>query len=114
MHILLADVVANTGAHTGPMDVLEQAVVALVGCIEILADAVDVLQERVEAPGRPELALSSEVSAESVDVRLELADLTRQVEGLSKTVKKLSSKSLSSKNPNGKNVSSKNVGKRKK
>jgi hypothetical protein len=116
--------VAKTESHTGPVDVLEQAVVALVGCIEILADSVDVLQERLEMPARPQLAIAPEASSESADVRVELADLTRQVEDLTKTVKKLSSKSLESghlerkklgsksigsKNPNGKNP-----GKRKK
>jgi hypothetical protein len=86
MHILLGDVVAKTGTHTGPMDVLEQAVVALVGCIEILADAVDVLQERIEAPPQPQLAV---VPDPAVDVQAELADLTRQIGDLTKTVKKL-------------------------
>jgi hypothetical protein len=91
MHILLGDVVAKTGDHTGPMDVLEQAVVAIVGCIEILADAVDVLHERIEAPMRPQLAAIPDTADDAVDLQSELADLKRQVGDLSKTVKKLSS-----------------------
>ena len=89
MHILLGDVVAKTGDHTGPMDVLEQAVVAIVGCIEILAEAVDVLQVRIEASSRPQLAPVPDAADDSVDLQAELADLKRQVGDLAKTVKKL-------------------------
>jgi hypothetical protein len=92
MHILLGDVVAKTGAHTGPMDVLEQAVVALVGCIEILADAVDVLQEHLEGSQRPQLVVAPEPEPAPVDVPTQLAILTEQVGQLTKTVKKLSKK----------------------
>lgn len=92
MHILLGDVVAKTGAHTGPMDVLEQAVVALVGCIEILADAVDVLQEHLEASQRPQLVVAPEPEPDPVDIPAQLAVLTKQVGQLTKTVKKLSKK----------------------
>ena len=92
MHVLLVDVVAKTGAHTGPMDVLEQAVVALVDCIEILADAVDVLNDRLEAPVRPQLVVAPDPAPtrETGDVRAQLSDLTKQVRDLSKIVKKLS------------------------
>jgi hypothetical protein len=100
MHILLGDVVAKTGAHTGPMDVLEQAVVALVGCIEILADAVDVLQEHLDDAQRPQLMVAPEPTPEpgpdrelnAADVPAQLAVLTKQVRQLTKTVKKLSKK----------------------
>jgi hypothetical protein len=121
MHILLGDVVAKTGSHTGPMDVLEQAVVALVGCIEVIADAVDVLQERIEVPARTELALVPDAPSEPVDVRAELANLTRQVDQLTKTVAKLSGKGLRGKNKSlsaeslgTKSLSSKSSGKKKK
>ena len=92
MHVLLVDVVAKTGAHTGPMDVLEQAVVALVDCIEILADAVDVLNDRLEAPVRPQLVVAPDPAPtrETGDVRAQLSDLTKQVRDLTKIVKKLS------------------------
>jgi hypothetical protein len=89
MHILLGDVVAKTGDQTGPMDVLEQAVVALVGCIEILADAVDVLQARIEASAPPQLAVAPDPAPDPVDFQTELANLTRQIGDLTKTVKKL-------------------------
>jgi len=97
---LLGDVVAKTGDHTGPMDVLEQAVVALVGCIEILADAVDVLQDHLDASERPQLVVAPQPGPgpepdpvlESVDVPAQLAILTKQVGQLTKTVKKLSKK----------------------
>jgi hypothetical protein len=97
MHILLGDVVAKTGAHNGPMDVLEQAVVALVGCIEILADAVDVLQEGSDGAERPQLALAPRLESDGSDLRVELADLSRQVGDLTKTVRKLSSTAVSDK-----------------
>jgi len=92
MHVLLVDVVAKTGAHTGPMDVLEQAVVALVDCIEILADAVDVLNDRLEAPVRPQLVVAPDPAPtrETGDVRAQLSDLTKQVRDLPKIEKKLS------------------------
>jgi hypothetical protein len=106
--MLLGDVVAKTGAHTGPMDVLEQAVVALVGCIEILADAVDVLQEHLDAAQRPQLMVAPEPAPEpepesasgsgpdrelnAADVPAQLAVLTKQVRQLTKTVNKLSKK----------------------
>ena len=92
MHVLLVDVVAKTGAHTGPMDVLEQAVVALVDCIEILADAVDVLNDRLETPARPQLVVAPDPAPtrETGDVRAQLSDLTKQVRDLTKIVKKLS------------------------
>jgi hypothetical protein len=89
MHVLLVDVVAKTGAHTGPMDVLEQAVVALVDCIEVLADAVDVLNDRLEMPTRPQLVVAPQTAPS--DVPAQLSDLTKQVRDLTKTVKKLSS-----------------------
>ena len=94
MHVLLVDVVAKTGAHTGPMDVLEQAVVALVDCIEILADAVDVLNDRLEMPARPQLMVAPEPAPtpDAVDIPAQLSDLTKQVQDLTKTVKKLSKK----------------------
>jgi hypothetical protein len=92
MHMLLGDVVAKTGAHTGPMDVLEQAVVALVGCIEILADAVDVLQDHLEGAQRPQLLLAPTPEPDRPDVPTELTELTKQVRQLTKTVKKLSKK----------------------
>jgi hypothetical protein len=94
MHVLLVDVVAKTGAHTGPMDVLEQAVVALVDCIEILADAVDVLNDRLEAPARPQLMIAPDPAPapDSVDIPAQLSDLTKQVRDLTRTVKKLSKK----------------------
>ena len=96
MHVLLVDVVAKTGAHTGPMDVLEQAVVALVDCIEILADAVDVLNERLETPSRPQLVVAPHPGpdAEYGDVPAQLSDLTKQVRDLTKIVKKLSNPKL--------------------
>jgi len=92
MHVLLVDVVAKTGAHTGPMDVLEQAVVALVDCIEILADAVDVLNDRLETPARPQLVVAPDPAPtlEAGDIRTQLSDLTKQVRDLTKIVKKLS------------------------
>jgi hypothetical protein len=93
MHVLLVDVVAKTGAHTGPMDVLEQAVVALVDCIEILADAVDVLNDRLEMPVRPQLVVAPDPAPrpDYGDVPAQLSDLTKQVRDLTKIVKKLSS-----------------------
>jgi hypothetical protein len=93
MHVLLVDVVAKTGAHTGPMDVLEQAVVALVDCIEVLADAVDVLNDRLEMPTRPQLVVAPQTAPipDYSDVPAQLSDLTKQVRDLTKTVKKLSS-----------------------
>jgi hypothetical protein len=92
MHVLLVDVVAKTGAHTGPMDVLEQAVVALVDCIEILADAVDVLNDRLETPARPQLVVAPDPAParETGDITAQLSDLTKQVRDLTKIVKKLS------------------------
>jgi hypothetical protein len=92
MHVLLVDVVAKTGAHTGPMDVLEQAVVALVDCIEVLADAVDVLNDRLETPARPQLVVAPDPAPtlETGDIRTQLSDLTKQVRDLTKIVKKLS------------------------
>jgi hypothetical protein len=92
MHVLLVDVVAKTGAHTGPMDVLEQAVMALVDCIEILADAVDVLNDRLEAPPRPQLVIAPDPAPapEYGDVPAQLSALTAQVRDLTKIVKKLS------------------------
>ena len=94
MHVLLVDVVAKTGAHTGPMDVLEQAVVALVDCIEILADAVDVLNDRLEMSARPQLIVAPDpVShSETVDIQTQLSDLTKQVRDLTKIAKKLNKK----------------------
>jgi hypothetical protein len=94
MHVLLVDVVAKTGAHTGPMDVLEQAVVALVDCIEVLADAVDVLNDRLESPARPQLVVGPDPAPtlETGDIRTQLSDLTKQVRDLTKIVKKLSKK----------------------
>jgi hypothetical protein len=92
MHVLLVDVVAKTGTHTGPMDVLEQAVVALVDCIEILADAVDVLNDRLETPARPQLVVAPDAAPTLAtgDIPAQLSDLTKQVRDLSKIVKKLS------------------------
>jgi ubiquinone biosynthesis protein UbiJ len=92
MHVLLVDVVAKTGAHTGPMDVLEQAVMALVDCIEILADAVDVLNDRLEALDRPQLVVAPGPAPlpDDGDVPAQLSALTEQVRDLTKTVKKLS------------------------
>jgi hypothetical protein len=94
MHLLLVDVVAKTGAHTGPMDVLEQAVVALVDCIEILADAVDVLNDRLETSPRPQLVVAPDPPPrpDSADIPAQLSDLTKQVRDLKKIVKKLSKK----------------------
>jgi hypothetical protein len=95
MHLLLVDVVAKTGAHTGPMDVLEQAVVALVDCIEILADAVDVLNDRLEtSAARPQLVVAPDPAPtpDSADIPAQLSDLTKQVRDLKKIVKKLSKK----------------------
>ena len=94
MHLLLVDVVAKTGSHTGPMDVLEQAVVALVDCIEILADAVDVLNDRLETSVRPQLAVAPDPAPrpDSADIPAQLSDLTKQVRDLKKIVKKLSKK----------------------
>jgi hypothetical protein len=94
MHVLLVDVVAKTGAHTGPMDVLEQAVVALVDCIEILADSVDVLNDRLERSARPQLVVAADATASSgtADIPAQLSDLTKQVRDLTKVVKKLSEK----------------------
>jgi hypothetical protein len=99
MHLLLVDVVAKTGSHTGPMDVLEQAVVALVDCIEVLADAVDVLNDRLEMPARPQLVVAPEPapSPEIDDVPARLSDLTKQVRDLTKIVKKLSKEELKDK-----------------
>jgi hypothetical protein len=90
--VLLVDVVAKTGAHTGPMDVLEQAVVALVDCIEILADAVDVLNDRLDMSVRPQLVVASDPGSVPAygDVPAQLSDLTKQVRDLKKIVKKLS------------------------
>jgi hypothetical protein len=96
MHVLLVDVVAKTGAHTGPMDVLEQAVVALVDCIEILADAVDVLNDRLETPVRPQLVVAPDPSPTG-DIPGQLSDLTKQVRDLTKMVKKLSKPSVEKK-----------------
>jgi ubiquinone biosynthesis protein UbiJ len=94
MHVLLVDVVAKTGAHTGPMDVLEQAVVALVDCIEILADAVDVLNDRLEMPARPQLMVAPDPAPvpDTADIPAQLSNLTKQVRDLTKIVKKLSKK----------------------
>jgi hypothetical protein len=94
MHVLLVDVVAKTGAHTGPMDVLEQAVVALVDCIEVLADSVDVLNDRLERSARPQLVVAPDPSpsSDAVDIPAQLSDLTKQVRDLKKIVKKLSKK----------------------
>ena len=94
MHVLLVDVVAKTGAHTGPMDVLEQAVVALVDCIEILADAVDVLNDRLEMSARPQLIVAPDPApySETVDIQTQLSDLTKQVRDLTKIAKKLNKK----------------------
>jgi hypothetical protein len=94
MHVLLVDVVAKTGAHTGPMDVLEQAVVALVDCIEILADSVDVLNDRIEMPARHQLIVAPDPAPkpDTVDIPAQLSDLTKQVRDLTKIVKKLSKK----------------------
>jgi ubiquinone biosynthesis protein UbiJ len=94
MHVLLVDVVAKTGSQTGPMDVLEQAVVALVDCIEILADAVDSLNDRLETPARPQLIVAPDPAPASdlADIPVQLSDLTKQVRDLTKTVKKLSKK----------------------
>jgi hypothetical protein len=94
MHLLLVDVVAKTGAHTGPMDVLEQAVVALVDCIEILADAVDVLNDRLETSARPQLVVAPDPAPtpDTADIPAQLSDLTKQVRDLKKIVKKLSKK----------------------
>lgn len=94
MHVLLVDVVAKTGAHTGPMDVLEQAVVALVDCIEVLADAVDVLNDRLETPARPQLVVAPDPAPvpDPGDIPAQLSDLTKQVRDLTKNVKKLSTK----------------------
>jgi ubiquinone biosynthesis protein UbiJ len=94
MHVLLVDVVAKTGAHTGPMDVLEQAVVALVDCIEVLADAVDVLNDRLETPARPQLVVAPDPAPvpDPGDTPAQLSDLTKQVRDLTKNVKKLSTK----------------------
>jgi hypothetical protein len=92
MHLLLVDVVAKTGTHTGPMDVLEQAVVALVDCIEILADSVDVLNDRLEMPARPQLVVAPDPAPTSDigDIPAQLSVLTKQVRDLTKIVKKLS------------------------
>jgi hypothetical protein len=96
MHVLLVDVVAKTGAHTGPMDVLEQAVMALVDCIEVLADSVDVLNDRLETSARPQLVIAPEptLSSDTSDIPAQLSDLTKQVRELSKIVKKLSKKDV--------------------
>ena len=92
MHLLLVDVVAKTGTHTGPMDVLEQAVLALVDCIEILADSVDVLNDRLEMPARPQLVVAPDTAPapEISDIPAQLSNLTKQVRDLTKIVKKLS------------------------
>jgi ubiquinone biosynthesis protein UbiJ len=92
MHVLLVDAVAKTGAHTGPMDVLEQAVMALVDCIEVLADAVDVLNDRLEMSIRPQLVVAPDPAPvpDYGDVPAQLSDLTKQVRDLTKVVKKLS------------------------
>jgi hypothetical protein len=94
MHVLLVDVVAKTGAHTGPMDVLEQAVMALVDCIEILADSVDVLNDRLERSARPQLVVAPDPApgSETVDIPAQLSDLTKQVRDLTKVVKGLGDK----------------------
>jgi hypothetical protein len=86
IHLLLGDVVAKKAVPTGPVDVLEQAVLALVDCIEILADAVDDIRDRLDAPVLPQLA------ADPDPVPDQMADLRRQVKDLSKVVKKLNRK----------------------
>jgi hypothetical protein len=88
IHVLLGDIVAKATPTTGPVDLLEQAVLALVDCIEILADDVDVMRNRLEAP-----VLSPPAApAEPDRLPTELADLQQRVESLRKTVKKLSKK----------------------
>jgi hypothetical protein len=84
IHLLLGDVVAKKAAPTGPTDVLEQAVLALVDCIEILADAVDDIRDRLQPPALPQL--TTESTAVPPD---QLADLRKQVKDLSKVVKKM-------------------------
>jgi hypothetical protein len=86
IHLLLGDVVAKKAVPNGPVDVLEQAVLALVDCIEILADAVDDIRDRLDAPVLPQLA------ADPDPVPDQMADLRRQVKDLSKVVKKLNRK----------------------
>jgi hypothetical protein len=86
IHLLLGDVVAKKAVPNGPVDVLEQAVLALVDCIEILADAVDDIRDRLDAPVLPQLA------ADPDPVPDQMADLRRQVKDLSKLVKKLNRK----------------------
>jgi hypothetical protein len=84
IHLLLGDVVAKKAAPTGPTDVLEQAVLALVDCIEILADAVDDVRDRLEPPPLPQLTVVSDPAPPD-----QLTDLRRQVKDLSKVVKKM-------------------------
>jgi hypothetical protein len=86
--MLLGDIVAKTARTTGPVDVLEQAVLALVDCIEILADDLDVIRSRLEAPVLSQPA----VTPDPDHLPSQLADLQRQVESLRKTVKKLDNK----------------------
>jgi hypothetical protein len=84
IHLLLGDVVAKKAVPSGPTDVLEQAVLALVDCIEILADAVDDIRDRLEPPAPPQLTVVSEPAPPD-----QLADLRKQVKDLSKVVKKM-------------------------
>jgi hypothetical protein len=86
IHLLLGDLVAKKADPTAPVDVLEQAVLALVDCIEILADAVDDIRDRLDTLAPPQLAPPS---AYGLD---QLADLRKQMKDLSKIVKKLSKK----------------------
>jgi hypothetical protein len=86
IHLLLGDVIAKKSEPNGPVDVLEQAVIALVDCIEILADAVDDIRDRLDETALPELA------ADPDPVPDQMADLRRQVKDLSKVVKKLNRK----------------------
>jgi hypothetical protein len=86
IHLLLGDVVAKKAVPSGPTDVLEQAVLALVDCIEILADAVDDIRDRLEPPAPPQLTVVSEPAPPD-----QLADLRKQVKDLSKVVKKMHS-----------------------
>jgi hypothetical protein len=84
IHLLLGDVVAKKAVPNGPTDVLEQAVLALVDCIEILADAVDDIRDRIEPPAPPQLTVVSDPVP-----RDQLSDLRKQVKDLSKVVKKM-------------------------
>jgi hypothetical protein len=88
IHVLLGDIVAKTTPTTGPVDVLEQAVLALVDCIEILADDLDVIRNRLEAP----VLSPPPVPADPDRLPTELADLQQRVDHLRKTVKKLNKK----------------------